>query len=326
MSAEPETAKKWGPVRFLRDLFPATSGLPGWVCVGHTDPHSQLRVSLEMPDREVDITRNHAIVALRPLTIATGAPPPDAPSGARPWMVIREPAADGRILGRIRLRLFRTIAAGGTSVCLFRTEQSHDFCAPVVHRQITCLLERWRMSRDKNPRNIHMVPSELFSTWILYDVPRPVLLVSYGDMARVNMFPMDLLGPLSDGWFVLGLHAGSPALEIWRQSRRIAVSAVPLRWKSSVYLMGKNHRDPYLDPAALPISCVPSTTWRIPVPEAALSVRELRIEQSLNLESHVLFVAGTETLDTRASEPQMCHIHKFYQQFLMRRNRALPSI
>jgi flavin reductase (DIM6/NTAB) family NADH-FMN oxidoreductase RutF len=327
LSSEP--GKKGRPRGRLRELFLGADGLPGWVCVGHADPPSQLRVCLEMPGSEVDITRNHAIVALRPLTIAVGAEPPrDAAmqNCSRLQVVIRETAADARTLGRIKLRLSHTIPAGSENVCLFRTERGEDFCAPLIHRQITYLHERWSMSRDKNPKNIHMVPSELFSTWILYDVPRPVLLVSYGEMERANMFPMDLLGPLSNGWFVLGLHATSPAIDVWRESRHIAVSAVPMRYKSAVYGMGKNHREPFLDPAVLPVSCELSTTWQIPVPDAALSVRELRIEQSLDLGSHVLFVAGTQTLDIRSPEPQMCHVHRFYQQFLMRQNRALPLI
>jgi flavin reductase (DIM6/NTAB) family NADH-FMN oxidoreductase RutF len=306
----------------------ATNGLPGWVCVGHADPTLQLRVCLQIPGGEIDISRNHAIVALRPLTIAAATDQLDAAilHGMRPWTVLREPAADGRVLGRIRFRFHRSLAVGDVNICLFQTERGQDYCAAPLHRQITYLHERWKMYRDKNPRNIHMVPSELFSLWILHDVPRPVLLVSYGSMTRANMFPMDLLGPLSNGWFVLGLHTTSPALNVWRESRRIAVSTVPLRYKSTVYGMGRNHREPFLDPAALPASCAPSGTYRIPVPDAALSVRELRIEDSLDLGSHVLFVAATQTLDNRAAGPQMCHVHRFYQQFLMRQNRPLPSV
>lgn len=295
--------------------------------MGHEDPPLQLRVCLQIPDGEIDITGNHAIVALRPLTVAAATDQLNAAilNGTRPWAVIREPA-NGRVLGRIRFRWHRSITAGDGNVCLFQTERGRDYCAAPLHRQITYLYERWKMARDTNSRNIHMVPSELFSLWILHDVPRPVLLVSYGDVTRANMFPMDLLGPLSNGWFVLGLHATSPALAVWRESRRIAVSTVPLRYKSTVYGMGRNHRERFLDPADLPSRCGPSQSYRIPVPDAALSVRELRIEDSLDLGSHVLFVAATQTLDIRAAEPQMCHVHRFYQQFLMRQNRPLPSI
>lgn len=163
--------------------------------------------------------------------------------------------------------------------------------------------------------------------WILHDLPRPVLLVSYGGMAQGNMFPMDLLGQLlSNGAFVLGMHADSPAISIWRTSRQIAVSAVPLRYKPTVYAMGKNHRHALLEPSSLPVSHTPSKSFQIPVPQDALSVRELCIEQSLDLGSHVLFVAHTHWMETRASEPQMCHIHRFYQQYLTRQNRPLPSM
>jgi hypothetical protein len=182
------------------------------------------------------------------------------------------------------------------------------------------------MSKDKDPHRLHMVPSELFSMWILHNVPRPVFLVSHGGMTQGNMFPMDLLGPLSTGAFVLGLHSTSPAIPIWQRSRQIAASAVPLRYKPAVYAMGKNHRQPLLDPSTLPVPYGPSKSFQIPVPAEALSVRELNIEQFLDLGSHVLFVARTHSMETHTEEPQMCHVHRFYQQFLMRQNRQLPSM
>jgi len=326
LSSDAGTASRLG--RRLHELIFRTNGLSGWVCVGHADPQQHLRVCLENSGTEVDISATHAIVALRPLLIAVGGVAADAAilKGGRLRAIVREPAQNGRILGRINLRLHDTIAAGDSYVHLFRTEGGRNLCAPIVRRQLTYLHERWKMSRDTNPRNIHMVPSEAFTLWILHDVPRPVLLVSYGDASRANMFPMDLLGPLHDGWFVLGLHASSPAVDVWRESRRVVVSAMPLRFKPTVYSMGKNHREPFRDPAKLAVSWAPSKTFAIPAPEQALSVRELRIVTSRDLGSHVLFLTETETLDIRAREPQMCHVHRFYQQFLMRQNRPLPWI
>jgi hypothetical protein len=137
---------------------------------------------------------------------------------------------------------------------------------------------------------------------------------------------MDLLGALSTGTFVLGMHSGSPAIPLWRNSCRIAVSAVPLHYKPTVYTMGKNHRRMFLKPSELPIRCVSSASYGIPVPDEALSVRELTIGQSWDLGSHRLFAARTTSMQKRAEEPQMCHVHRFYQQFLLRHNRPLPSL
>ena len=326
MSSDAGTASRLG--RRLHELIFKTNGLSGWVCVGHDDPQNQLRVCLESSGKEVDISGIHAIVALRPLLIAVGSLGADTAilNGGRLRAILRESGTNGRVLGRINLRLHDTIPAGDSQVRLFQTEGGRNLCAPRVRLQLTYLHERWKMSRDRNPRNIHMIPSEAFSLWILHDVPRPVMLVSYGDSARANMFPMDLMGPLHDGWFVLGLHSSSPAVDVWRESGRIVVSSVPLRFKPTVYSMGKNHREPFRDPAKLPIPWTPSKTFGIPAPDAALSVRELRIVTSRDLGSHQLFLTQTEALDIRAREPQMCHVHRFYQQFLMRQNRPLPWI
>jgi len=310
----------------LLDLILTTDGLPGWVCVGHSDPQAQLQVFLETSAGTVDVTRNHTIVALRPLTIAVGAEDPDLGvlQGTNAKFVIREP--DETVIGEIRLRLSQLLPVHSAQVCLFQTLGGRNLCAPAFRRESNYLYERWKMSRDKNPRTPHMTPSDLFNMWILHDLPRPVHLVSYGGMTQGNMFPMDLLGLLSTGTFVIGMHSTSPAIPLWQSSREIAVSAVPLRYKSTVYGIGKNHREALLDSSTLPVPFHPSASFQIPVPDEALSVRELNIERSADLGSHVLFVGRTQRLEMRAEEPQMCHIHRFYQQFLIRHNRPLPSL
>ena len=326
MNAERAKEKRIG--ERLLELLLSTDGLPGWVCVGHPDPHAALRVTIESAAGTVDITRNNAIVALKPLAIAVGAENSGAVvlNGVHAQLVIRERRESGNILGDIKLRLSQSLAVDGSNICLFHTSGGRNFCAPALRRETTYLHERWKMWRTKGPRNLQMIPSELFSMWILHHVPRPVFLVSYGNMAQCNMFPMDLLGPLSIGAFVLGMHSSSPAIPIWRRCGRVAVSAVPLLYKPVVYAMGNNHRQALLDPSALPVPCGASKTFQIPVPVDALSVRELTLEQSLDLGSHVLFVARTHSLEARAEAPQMCHIHRFYQQFLIRQNRPLPSL
>jgi hypothetical protein len=320
------SGKRWEIGTRLLNLLLATDGLPGWVCVGHPDPQSQLHVFLETASGAVDVTRNHAIVALRPLTVAVGVEDPNLPAwkSANPRFTIQE--QDGAVLGRINLQPGQLLPVDSAHLCLFRTRTGHNFCAPVLRRESTYLHERWKMSRDKQPKDPQMTPSDLFNMWILHDVPRPVHLVSYGGMTQGNMFPMDLLGALSTGTFVLGMHSGSPAIPLWRSSCRIAVSAAPLRYKPTVYAMGKNHRRLFLDLSELPIPCGPSASYGIPVPDEALSIRELTVGESWDLGSHRLFAARTTSMEKRAEEPQMCHVHRFYQQFLLRHNRPLPSL
>ncbi len=322
-----EGEKKWRLGKRLLELLLATDGLPGWVCVGHPDPQSQLQLFLETSSGTFDVTRNHAIVALRPLTVAVGAEDSQlsAFNASIPRFVIREPG--GAVLGRINLQPAQFLPVDSGHICLFRTRTGRNLCVPAWQRESTYLYERLKMSREKPSQILQMTPSDLFNMWILHDVPRPVHLVSYGGMTQGNMFPMDLLGPLSAATFVLSMHSTSPAIPLWQNGCRIAVSAVPLRYKPPVYAMGKNHRLEFLDPSDLPVPLVPSPAYQIPVPDEALSVRELTIDQSLDLGSHVLFVArSTRRTDKSTGEPLMCHVHRFYQQFLIRRNRPLPSI
>jgi hypothetical protein len=317
---------RWEIGTRLLNLLLATDGLPGWVCVGHPDPQSQLQVFLETSSGSLNVTRNHVIVALKPLTVAVGVEDPDLPSskGSNPRFTVRE--QDGAVLGLIKLQPGQLLPVDSAYVCLFRTLSGRNVCAFALRRECTYLHERWKIWRDRQPKEPRMTPSDLFNMWILHDLPRPVHLVSYGGMGKGNMFPMDLLGDLSTGTFVLGMHSGSPAIPLWQSSCKIAVSAVPLRYKPNVYAMGKNHRRLFLDPLELPIPFGPSASYGIAVPEEAVSVRELTVGPSWDLGSHRLFAARTTSLEKRGGEPQMCHVHRFYQQFLLRHNRALPSL
>ena len=111
--------------------------------------------------------------------------------------------------------------------------------------------------------------------WILHDMPRPVVAVSYGSVEKGNLFPMDLVGAVNDRCYVLGLHSSSPAIPIFKETGRIAVSEMPVQAKEAVYGVGKNHREGYREVRKLTLPTAPSQLFGIPVPEQALCVREL---------------------------------------------------
>ncbi len=168
-----------------------------------------------------------------------------------------------------------------------------------------------------------MTPSDMFAMWILHDVPRPVVVVSYGSEERGNLFPMDLAGPVSDGCYVLGLHSSSPAIPIFKDSGKIAVCEMPVQAKDAVYALGKNHREAYREVRKLALPTAPSQLFGIPVPEQALCVRELVVEQVENLGSHHLFVTSVKSFENKSGGSRMTHIHRLYQQYLTRQGRAL---
>lgn len=309
----------------LARLVLGTDASPGWVCVGHPEPGSQVEIRLHGRDGAVDVSANHAMVALVPFLVGIrldrlgGFEP-----GPRPWLSVHEPG--GQELGRVHLRLRREIGSP-YRIGLFGTDGCANRCLPAPRLHAHYLVQRWKLWRDRNPRNVRMDPGELFSKFVLFAAPRPVVLVSHESpesAGRGNLFPMDLVGEAGHPCFLLGLHRTSPAIEAMTRAGRLAVSTVPLAWKKTVFALGRNHRDAAIDWSALPFATARSSTWGIPVPADALSVREVRVESVTEIGSHVLFVGTTEGLERRSEGLQMCHTHGFYQMYLQRRGRALP--
>jgi flavin reductase (DIM6/NTAB) family NADH-FMN oxidoreductase RutF len=310
--------------------------------VGHPDPDDQVQVTLEFDGEELDISRCHRMVALAPLTIAVGDAPlktqfgsrahsESSAAGPKPWphigstgvIVVKERGPAGRLLGHIKVRLTRSLEVCGTRIALLEVGESRNYCVSPVRDAAIRSYEAWKAARDRNPRNIGMTPSDMFAMWILHDAPRPVVAVSYGSEEKGNLFPMDLVGPVTDGCYVLGLHSSSPALPIFRDAGRIAVSEMPVQAKDAVYALGKNHREDFREVRKLPLPVARSPLFGIPVPEQALCVRELVVEQVENLGSHHLLATSVKSLENKSGGPRMTHIHRLYQQYLMRQGRAL---
>jgi flavin reductase (DIM6/NTAB) family NADH-FMN oxidoreductase RutF len=236
--------------------------------------------------------------------------------GDPPWLSIGD-------LGRVHLRLAREVEAPSYRIGLFEATGCVNRCLPAPSLHAHYLMQRWKLFRDRNPRNVKMAARDLFSKFVLFTAPRPVVLVSHERNGRGNLFPMDLVGEAGPPCFLLGLHRTSPAISSMTEAGRLAVSSVPLAWKKTVFALGRNHREATVED--LPIATVPSPSFGIPVPEGALTVRELKIERVVEVGSHVLFVTTTESLERRAEGLQMCHTHAFYQAHLKREGRALPE-
>jgi flavin reductase (DIM6/NTAB) family NADH-FMN oxidoreductase RutF len=297
----------------LARLILGADSTPSWICVGHSEPERQVRILL---DGSLDVSSNQVMVALVPFQVAIrldGLPP-----GPRSWLSVQE--SDGREIGRVRLRLAREVEAGPYRIGLFETEGCTNRCLPAPRLHAHYLLQRWKLARDRNPNNVRMTPADLFAKFVLFAAPRPVVLVSYQKDGHGNLFPMDLVGEAGAPCFLLGLHRTSPAIPSMIEAGRLAVSTVPLGWKKTVFGLGRNHRQATIDWSTLPFEM---SFKGIPVPAAALTVREVRIEKTVDVGSHILFITTTESLDRRNAGLQMCHTHGFYQMYLHKQGRPL---
>ncbi len=158
-----------------------------------------------------------------------------------------------------------------------------------------------------------------------YMLPRPVFLLSVRDGEAENVFPVDLLGEVSDGHLVMALRKDRQSAGCIRAGRALALSSLPGRYRSVAYALAAQHHDRRIDPAAIPFPVRPSVDFGLPVPADALRVRELEVVGEQTVGSHVVFVSRCVTDHCDSDEPQLCHVSDTYARWRERDGRAFTN-
>jgi flavin reductase (DIM6/NTAB) family NADH-FMN oxidoreductase RutF len=300
----------------LKRRLRSAMNFPRYGVVPGDDPQPLVGVRLEFDDRSVDVTSNNVVTALRPFTIGIMLDAGAVPQSCRLSMNQR---ASSRLLGTIHLRLVRAIPLGSLAFCLFEVTRSENYCVPAPILQIYYWREQYRFERRcrKNPHNFRMTIPDLRASYVFYICPRPVVLVTVQHGDAGNMFPMDLIGPTNSRWFSMALRSTSPAVELMRQSGRMALASVPYDDRAAAYDLGRHHRERTIDWAGLPFPTVLSPGFQLPAMQHALRVREVSVEAVHEVGSHVLFLTSiaSDTGLIRPGIPQMFHRFQSYREF-----------
>jgi flavin reductase (DIM6/NTAB) family NADH-FMN oxidoreductase RutF len=143
--------------------------------------------------------------------------------------------------------------------------------------------------------------------------PHPLCLVSVGDQSYGNIFTMNLMGDLGNGYFGFALRDRRIVADLVERAGRVAISGVPLAQCALAFQFTANYKKESVDWLALPFQTSPSAEFGIPVPDFATSVRELEIVKVNRVGSHRLFIARIIREGTRAPGLQACVVHGFYQ-------------
>jgi flavin reductase (DIM6/NTAB) family NADH-FMN oxidoreductase RutF len=289
------------------DLMRLTFGpLPEWAPVGLPEGPGIVHVRLRAQGESLDVSGNHVIASLLPLTIAIGH---DGIESGELDFIDRD---SGRALGTLRLQRARAAIASEAGCSLLEVVGGRHWCLPAGLRRWQRLLQaKW-----KRAPGFHMANAAIQQLMLFYLLPRPVALVSVDDGANHNLFPMDLIGPLRDG-FTLALRNTSPSVTTMRGSRRVALSDVALRLQPTVYQLGKHHRVARIDWAQLPFPAAQSPQFGLTVPADAQRLREFVIDDWRELGSHTFFRCRQVSDQRLGDEPRLhhtCGLHRDWRQ------------
>ena len=303
--------------------------IPQFCTVGLKYPQSEVRVWLRGLGTPLDVTDTNVIVAARPFTVGIGLERiPDAATIERAhlFMNFSDHSGDNRWLGEIRLSYAETIRIGDRALCLFRGSRSTNRCLPrsvVWRRYLDFARRQRRIAKGPTPPETRMIIRELFALSTFYICPRPVVLVSVVDGNAGNIFPMDLIGPIGGQHFTLALHGTSTAVSPMERSRRVALSGVPVEQISIAYALGQNHKKTDFCWNQISFDLTTSPAFGLPIPEFALSVKEMEIEEVRAMGSHKLFICRTEVNHLRSHGLQLSFVQGFYHA---RRQQTQPLV
>jgi hypothetical protein len=290
--------------------------LPQEFTIGLTEPEAEISVWLCDRGKRRDVTGQFTTACTSPLTLCISlgkGEPPDESSPESIALHFCERDGKQRLLGEIQLACDTTISVDGHHFMLFRVRDSTNYCLPRIRLWAHYALHAYSQWRRDDPPDIRMTLLEQKAASVTFIRPHPLCLVSVGDLADGNIFPMNLMGDLGDGYFGFALREQRLAGHLVERAGRIALSAIPISKCSVPFRLVDNHKKTSIDWSVLPFETKLSGKFGIPVPSFAVRVREMQVERVHPIGSHRFFIARVVSDETHSSDPQACVIHGFYQ-------------
>ena len=297
--------------------------LPQAFTIGLAEPQAEITVWLHGMGLPLDVTRRHSMACTDPFTVCIAFDKGQGPKEKehhRLSLKFCERNGLKRVLGEINLnpKSATAIPAFETELILFEARSSKNYCLPKMHILAHYLRHKYLLWRKIDIAGIKMTFLERRAVMVMFIRPHPVVLLSLSGEAGGNIFPMNIMGDLDNGYFAFALKDSRLAAHLVERARRVALSSVPLSETSLAYQLGANHHENAIDWDKLPFATKKSATFQIPVPVFAQRVRELEIETVRKLGSHTFFVARVIQDESFEGSVGLCIVHGFYQAWRLK--------
>jgi flavin reductase (DIM6/NTAB) family NADH-FMN oxidoreductase RutF len=225
-------------------------------------------------------------------------------------------------LGEIGLKPTSIIQVANKKLLLFEARSSANYCLPKIRLGAHYLLHSYLSARKVDTSGMKMSFLERRAAMVMFICPRPVALVSLINDVGGNIFPMNIMGDLGDGYFAFALKDSRRAAHLVERTGRIAVSNLPISQASLAYQLAVNHTKESIVWDQLPFATKMSPTFNIPVPVFAQRVREMEITKVYSIGSHTFFVAQVIRDEFFSKELELCVVHGFYQAWRLKGRSA----
>jgi flavin reductase (DIM6/NTAB) family NADH-FMN oxidoreductase RutF len=309
----------------IKNLVFGDTLLPQEFTVGMVEPQAEIAVWLHGPDQPVDVTQRHSTACSDPFRVCIAFPdgqPARLGSFSRWSLKFCERNGRKRVLGEIGLSQIENISIEELKLGLFGARSAINYCLPQMRLYAHYLFHVYSQWNKANTSGMTMSFLDRRAAMVTFIRAHPVSLVSVVGGSGGNIFPMNIMGDLGNGYFAFALKDSRRAAHLVECAGQLALSSVPLSHASLAYQLAINHTKDSIAWEQLPFATVCSATFGIPVPAFAKRVRELKVETIHRIGSHTLFIARIIADDRLASGPELCVIHGFYQYWRLRGHSA----
>jgi flavin reductase (DIM6/NTAB) family NADH-FMN oxidoreductase RutF len=293
--------------------------------IGLSDPQTEISLWLHGLNAPIDVTGRYSMACAAPFTICVAfdeREKPDQKRLGRLTLKFCERGGENRTLGALGLQLITIIRAVGLELLLFEARSSKNYCLPKIRLGAHYLFHAYSDKRMSGTSGMKMTFLEKRAAMVNFIRPHPVVLASLGSEAGGNIFPMNIMGDLGNGYFAFALKDSRRAAHLVEQAGRIALSNLPMPQAPLAYQLAINHTKDSIDWNQLPFRTKESSAFHIPVPVFAPRVRELEVKKVHRIGSHTFFVAQIVSDETFSSDPGLSVVHGFYQAWRLKGRSA----
>ena len=309
----------------LRSLLLGPASLPQAFDFPLRAPQEEIEVWLHGLGSPRNVTHSHSVACPVPFTVCIGFAE-QAPLTLNPNQesVLRfcERAGKRKCLAEITLVHQAILPTYGPALHLYKAIACTHACLSPVRLWIQTLLAARARKRSQS-QSLRVSPLDNRCNEVLFFCPRPVVLVSAQQGVTGNIFPMNLMGPVGGAYFVFALNTLKQPASLISLHATLALSTVPFEQAEQVRQLGRNHHQQSIDWQTLSFATQPSATLGLPVPDFAVTVRELHVEQKHSLGSHTFFITRILHTHVYANAPIFHRIHGLYAAY--RNNNPLPE-
>ena len=311
--------------RVLKKIAYGDTAIPQEFTIPLRQPQTEVTATLEGLGMPLDVTNRHAITCCAPLVIGVSLGPAEGDmtnKNAGTSLKLRVRTEPNYLLGEIRLARRTSISFNGSELVLFNVLGSRNYCLPRVRLWAHYLPQAFSNRRDLKSFDVKMTSCEIRASQVAFIRPHPLMLGSLEGETGGNIFPMNLLGELGDGYWAFALKDSRRPADLVRRAGCLALSNVPMPLCSAAFQLAINHTVEAIEWSRLPFAVNGSKVLKIPVPACAPRVRELKVDRVEKIGSHALFIARVLSDETRFDEPQVHIVHGFYQHWRLRGDKV----